>query len=316
MIMTGWDVEPMLAHDDATLLGMPGWLLQRKYDGTRVLIVKDGNIVKMIGRSFKNDYSDRYPEIVEEIRNIPEKTFILDGELTFFRGGVDVFQTALSTFKSKRKFDVAKIMLFDAIMVGGHDMRPRPIEYRINVLHDIVHMDGGYKFLQVVDTFTDHTEFRAIFQAIVYAHGGEGVVLKRAGSTYVGGSRNLMVKVKREVDTDCVVCGITHGEGAREATFGALILAQYNAAGKLVHVGSTSGFDNRTMMVLHDTIAGMPSVPNPCGFPDERRVKKFVAPELVIRVKYMERTERGALRHPAFIDVRTDKKPRECVMGV
>ncbi len=313
MIMTGWDVEPMLAHDDATLLGMPGWLLQRKYDGTRVLIVKDGDIVKMIGRSFKNDYSDRYPEIVEEIRNIPEKTFILDGELTFFREGVDVFQTALSTFKSKRKFDVAKIMLFDAIMVGGHDLRPHPIEYRINVLHDTVHNDGMYKYLKVVDTFTDCAQFLAIFQAIVDG-GGEGVVLKRAGSTYVGGSRNLMVKVKREVDADCVVCGITHGEGAREATFGALILAQYNAAGTLVHVGSTSGFDNRTMVALHDTIMKMPEVPNPCKFPEPARVKRFVPPALVIRVKYMERTQRGALRHPAFMDVRTDKQPRECVM--
>jgi len=45
---------------------------QRKLDGTRCIIIKDGDRVEMRGRSWINDYAPRFPEIVEEIRQNPQ----------------------------------------------------------------------------------------------------------------------------------------------------------------------------------------------------------------------------------------------------
>src|SRR2546426_416043 len=57
----------------------PGWLFEIKYDGVRVLAERDAGHVKLYGRSGQ-DFTGRYPEIVEALAGLPVERFVLDGE--------------------------------------------------------------------------------------------------------------------------------------------------------------------------------------------------------------------------------------------
>ena len=301
----------MKCNDHAELLGSSDYVLQRKYDGTRCIVTKKGDKVTMIGRSAKSDYAPNYPEIVEEIRRLDDG--IYDSELTFFEKGTmfqtDIFLTALAK-TTKEKYDVA-LMFFDVVERKGVDLKGYVVELRLGILDqvfEIAEKKKSFSYLRIVPTVYDHTQHKAAYDKII-SRGGEGVVLKRKGSHYIEDSRREWAKVKKELTVDCVVVGMTKGKGAREPFFGALILAQYDDAGKLQHVCNCSGFNADLMKILKEKITSMKAINLDFKVKD---VIKYVEPKIVIEVKCMAKTEDGSLRFPAFLRVRTDKEPSEC----
>jgi len=65
-------IKPMLCKDgDESMLGKSSFILQQKYDGSRVILYKRGNQIQMWGRSFKNDFAPMYPAIVADARKLP-----------------------------------------------------------------------------------------------------------------------------------------------------------------------------------------------------------------------------------------------------
>jgi ATP-dependent DNA ligase len=306
-------VHPMHGVSDGRYLGREGFLLQRKYDGTRAIVFRDGDQVIMRGRSWKNDYAPKFPEVAKDLKKSRYKKFILDAELTFFKGKQDAFLTVLATREVQEKEGVTiKLMVFDIIELNGKKMGDLPIEERLKVLKTVI--PSGLKHVEVVKTFKDPKKFKKIFADVTRKH-GEGVFLKAVKSKYLEGAREDIrsedwVKVKKIRTGDCVIVGMTKGLGWREPYFGALILGQY-ANGKLVPVGNASGFDTDTMKDLNKKLEDMPKANNPFTSPVSG-VKKYVAPKLCVEVKYMERTKYGIMRHPIFLRVRNDKLPKDC----
>jgi len=157
---------------------------------------------------------------------------------------------------------------------------------------------------------SDHREcYRAIIQ-----NGGEGAVLKEMNSPYIPGARKCWYKVKKAQTTDCVVMGVTRGTGARTATFGALILGQYNKQGTLQVVANCSGFTHDELVSMHDTINQLPEGSYPHIKKWRGEVQKLVIPKLVVEVEFMNRTDSSKFRFPRFIRVRTDKTPEQCTL--
>lgn len=298
---------PMLCNHDDVKFGDPDYLMQRKYDGTRCVLHKSGDHIQMIGRSNKNDYSSFFPEIVAEAKKIPDVS--LDGELTFFdKHGNDVFLTALAKPATKSHL-IAKLMVFDITLVNGKSTTSLPLESRIEVVEMII---KGFNHIEAVKTYRDPSQYATIYDEIV-SSGGEGTILKKKGSPYIQttqNSRPYWTKVKKVNTADCIVSGITVGKGAREPLFGSLILSQYDRNGNLVRVGNTSGFDTATMTYLYNRIMNLPYVSHNGG----KDVKKCVPPEIVVEVRFMNRTEGGILRFPVFERIRMDKTPKECVI--
>ena len=273
---------------------------QRKLDGTRALIIKDGGRVEMRGRSWINDYAPRFPEIVAEIRKLPVQAAVLDSELTFFKKGTgkDVFLTALAGPEAKKPY-TAKAMVFDVLYVEDYDVKKLPFTDRQEVLLDLV--PDGLVHVDVVKTVTKGK--KAYFEKLKKM-GGEGVILKERKSPYREGERTSeWLKVKNWRSVDAVVVGYTHGKGARAKTFGSLILAERDKGkkGKWRYIGKASGFSDQEMTRLLQKMRKLETSKPSAEIPLDVDAKAWVKPKMVVEVKYYERTPDGILRFPDYV---------------
>jgi len=283
---------------------------QRKLDGTRCIIIKDGDRVEMRGRSWINDYAPLFPEIVAEIRKLPVDSCVLDSELTFFKKGTDkdVFISALAKPETKKGY-VAKAMVFDVLYVEDYDLRDLPLEDRLEILRDLI--PDELKHVDAVKTVKRGK--RAYFERLK-RKGGEGVILKERLSPYREGERTEeWLKVKNWRSDEAVIVGYTVGKGARSKTFGSLILAQKDKDGKWRYVGKASGFTEEQMKQLLQKMRRLKTDKPPVKNAEKvDNVKAWVKPQIVVEIKYYERSKNGMFRFPDFLRIRTDKKPEEC----
>jgi len=300
-------IKAMLAKN-GTLedLDRPDLWLERKYDGTWTFIIKDGDRVRLIGRSWKNDYAPNFPELVEAVRRIRAKRFVACAELTYFdKHGDDHFLTALATPETRRERGLTpKLMVFDLIYYGNRDLRRLPLRERRRLLEKLI--KRPMKHLELVKVYRSNK--RRVFRDLL-RKGAEGVMLKDPESPFREGVRSSeWLKLKREKTADVVVVGVTRGKGQRRSTFGALILAKRDRRGRLRYVGKASGFSEAE---LRELLRRFRKVKRPPIDEPVSDVKYWVKPEIVVEVKYMEETKDGKLRHPRFTRIKDDKTLKE-----
>ena len=147
----------------------------------------------------------------------------------------------------------------------------------------------------------------------VRALGMEGIVSKRAGSTYQPGKRGgAWLKVKSRERQEFVIAGYTLGKGRRSKGIGALILAVQRDDG-LVYVGNCgTGFDDRELDRLQDLLD--PLRRDTCPLAEVPRMPRvrttdviWVEPKLVCEVEFAEWTSDDRLRAPVYMGLRDDK---------
>jgi bifunctional non-homologous end joining protein LigD len=114
---------------------------------------------------------------------------------------------------------------------------------------------------------------------------------------------------------EMVIGGFTEPQGARTG-FGALLLGIYEH-GKLRFAGKVgTGFNDKTLTTLYKVLLKLeqkepPFVNPPRGY--EAKRAHWVKPDLVAEIAFTEWSNDGALRHPSFQGLRTDKKATEVV---
>lgn len=118
-------------------------------------------------------------------------------------------------------------------------------------------------------------------------------MLKRLDAQYMQGGRpaNNWFKAKRSATFDCVVVGFTRGKGKYNNHVGAVIFGQY-VNGKLTELGQASGMNDVTRQDM------------------SRSPQNYIGK--VVTIKGMERLKSGAIRHPVYLGLRTDKLPKDC----
>jgi ATP-dependent DNA ligase len=153
----------------------------------RIMARRDGAGVRLITRQ-GNDFTSRFPFIVEAVAALSKRSFLIDGEAIVTNdGGLAVFNLIRRNGHGRD----AVLCAFDLIELDGEDLRRMPIEQRKGKLLRLVrdrHPGIVFNAHYVVDG--------GIVFKNACALGCEGIVSKRLGSTYRSGRSASWVKVK------------------------------------------------------------------------------------------------------------------------
>lgn len=305
---------PMMATLVDSVPSGRGWLFEIKYDGVRVLARREGDRVALLGRSGQ-DFTPRYPELVAALRALPLERFLIDGEIVALdERGRSSFQRLQARMHLARAADIARAqatspvsaVFFDALALDGRDVRGLPLVERKACLALLLPARG-------VVRYGDHVAGDgAAFLTAAAEHGLEGVVAKRADRPYTTGRSRDWLKIKCHLRQEFVVGGWTDPQGSR-AHFGALHLGLYEGD-RLVYVSKVgTGFDGRMLALVWERLQPLARGTSPFDAgPPRGPGHHWVEPRLVAEVRFTEWTIDGGIRHPAFLGLRDDKRPRDC----
>ena len=178
------------------------WLHEMKYDGYRIIARKSGDEVALFSRSGL-DWTVRFPAVAKALSSLPCDSALLDGEIAF------VLPSGLTSFKSLQEhIDTAhpafRYFLFDLLSLDGKDWRGKPLIRRKERLQALM----GEKTLPGWLVYSDHVQGSGSeFYQQACGAGLEGVVSKRADSTYVSGRTKSWLKTKCHQRAELVIGG-------------------------------------------------------------------------------------------------------------
>lgn len=301
------------------------WLFEPKWDGFRAIVFRDGDEVSVQSKAGQ-PLARYFPEIVEAVRSLEQKQFVLDGEIVVPVGGRLSFDDLLlrihpaeSRIKKLAAQSPAHYYVFDILALKSKDFTKLPIEERREKLeaffedvdHELLHLSPATTERKIAVDWFD--KFGAL--------GLDGVMAKRLGERYHSGDREGMVKVKHLKTADCVVGGFRYGEGTKSV--GSLLLGLYDDEGRLVYIGHSSSIKKTERLALTKQLEALRAenpfevrVPGgPSRWATERTGEwEPVRPELVCEVEY-DYFSQGRFRHGSkFLRWRPDKAPRQCTM--
>jgi ATP-dependent DNA ligase len=316
-------IEPMEARIVDDLPDGPGWQFEPKWDGFRCIAMRSGADVALHAKSGK-PLGRYFPEIVEMMRALPDRHFILDGELTIPVGGVlsfDALQMRLHPAASRiSKLSAqtpAIFIAFDMLADGdGQSLMDLPLEQRRRRLEAFMLDASSVAGLRL----SPYTRSRPDAVKWLERAGGslDGVIAKPLDAPYRSGER-AMLKVKRIRSADCVVGGFRYGTGS--TLVGSLLLGLFNDEGLLDHVGFTSGLSAEERPALTARLEALKGGPgftgNAPGGPSRWSTERSgqwekLRHELVVEVLY-DHVTGDRFRHGTKLHRwRPDKAPRQC----
>ena len=299
--------EPMLSTLAEKVPGGKGWLYEVKWDGYRTIARVHEGEATLTSRTGKDQTAGRFEPIARALpRALRGPECVLDGEICALDG-----QGRPSFAEMQRGTGTLVLYLFDLLELDGEPLLDRPFTERHELLRELVVPDQAT--VRLSEVFEDG-------QALYDAAGGqglEGIVAKRASSTYQPGKRSKdWVKVKVHRRQEFVIAGYTRGAGRRAATLGALVLGIWDGR-DLVWAGNCgTGFSEADVDDLLARLRPLERDGSPFATtPKMPRVRRddvvWVEPELVCEVEFGEWTREGRLRAPSFQGLRTDKPPAE-----
>jgi bifunctional non-homologous end joining protein LigD len=159
-----------------------------KYDGYRLIVTRAGDRVRLITRG-GDDWTPRYPWIVEAALKNRRSHFVIDGEAVILRvDGISDF----NALHSGKQNDEVQLCAFDVLALDGEDLRELPLSMRKTNLERLLRdrPDGIF-----VNPFEIGAIGPDLFRAACRM-GLEGLVSKRADRPYRGGRSPHWIKVK------------------------------------------------------------------------------------------------------------------------
>jgi bifunctional non-homologous end joining protein LigD len=303
-------VDPMLATLTGKAFSDPAWIFERKLDGIRCLAFRHGSGVRLLSRN-KQDLARTYPEVADAIALQPADDFVVDGEIVAFEGDRTSFsllqQRSGITDPARARKSPVKVSyyVFDVMHLDGFDTRALALRARKELLEKTLVTRPPLELIDHRDA-----DGESFFDSAC-ANGWEGLIAKRADSSYVAKRSAYWLKLKCARGQEFVVGGFTDPTGSRTA-FGALLLGYYDGD-RFLYAGKVgTGFDEK---MLKDLMGRMkPLVADRPPFAGSRRFERgthFVRPEIVVEVGFSEWTRDGLLRQPRFLGLRLDKAPQE-----
>jgi ATP-dependent DNA ligase len=303
----------------------PGWLYEPKWDGFRCLAFR--NRKEVLLQSKAGQPLGRYfPELVAALADLPERRFVLDGEIVIFSGGHLSFDDLLlrihpaeSRIRKLSAESPASFMCFDLLVDSkGQVLTDLPLKQRREKLVQLFRHFPAKGTVRLSPASTDPKQAEQWMRELATL-GLDGIVAKRLDEPYRSGERTGMVKIKRIRTADCVVGGFRYAE--KGGGIGSLLLGLYNDQELLDHVGFTSSFTREQRIELKKTVEPLIGGPGFTGHapggPSRWSTKRSsewqsLKPKLVCEVSY-DHFSGSRFRHGTkFLRWRPEKKPRQC----
>ena len=100
------------------------WVHEIKHDGYRLMVRRDGSrIVRCFTRN-GNDWTDRFPAIVETATQLRATSFLIDGEVVIIS---DDGTPDFHALRGQRRGHEAVLYAFDLLEHDGNDLRDLPL---------------------------------------------------------------------------------------------------------------------------------------------------------------------------------------------
>jgi bifunctional non-homologous end joining protein LigD len=122
-------IEPCLPSPAEQPPSGSNWIHEIKHDGFRLMARRDPVGIRLI-TSTGNDWTNRYPFVVEAVNQLKVRSCLIDGEVVC---GVAAFQL----LRHRRNEPKAILYAFDLLELNGADLRREPIEVRKATLASI-----------------------------------------------------------------------------------------------------------------------------------------------------------------------------------
>ncbi len=301
------DIKPMLIGETGEPFDHPDYIYELKLDGERCLAYLDRS-----GTELRNKRNLRMLPKVPELADIhkqAKKICILDGELIIVRNGMPDFHAIQRRSLMSDKFKIglaakkhpATFTAFDILYYDGKPVMDRPLTERRKLLEQAFQENERLALSRYIEQ--EGTRFFQLAKEMNL----EGIVAKQKDSRYHPDTRTKeWIKIKFMKDADFVVCGYIIKENADRNT-ASLILGLYDDQ-QLVYQGHV------TIGLARDEFAQVTAQEKDDGLSLDKKEKDaiYIEPRLVCTVAYMERLQKGGLRHAVFKGLRYDKDVREC----
>ena len=309
-------VKPMKATAVTHLPGGAEWIYEVKWDGYRVLALKNADNVRLFSLK-ERDLTTDFPGVVEAVRGIKAETAVIDGEVVALDSkGCPSFQALQSRATSGRERQIV-YYAFDLLNFNGDDWTKTRLRERKRKLRDV--LSGSNVRYNADLTGEPKTIIRTIQEA-----GLEGIVAKQRDSLYRAGTRvDSWLKFKIDKSQELVIGGYKPDGQTFQS-----ILAGYYKNKKLLFAGKVrQGFNPAIRRRLWEAMR--PIITNECPFDnlpssrkshfgegitiDEMKELCWLKPKLVAQVSFTEWTNYGLLRHATFHGLREDKEAQQVI---
>jgi DNA ligase D-like protein (predicted ligase) len=306
-------IEPMRCLAVEKLPEGAAWQYELKLDGYRAIGVRTKNGVELWSRN-KRDFSRRFSTVARALEALPVET-VLDGEIVAVNGDG---RPSFSSLQISRG-DAAAILFyaFDVPVLAGADLRSKPLAERREILRELIpKLPDTLRFSETFDAPASE------LMAAVRSHGLEGVVAKRRDSSYKPGDRSgAWVKVRANRGQELVIGGYIPGS----TTFDSILVGYFEGSDLMYAARIRNGFTPASRRRVFSNFEGL-SI-SKCPFrnlpesgkgrwgdgltAEEMKRCRWLKPQLVASVEFLEWTPDGRLRHPMFVSIRDDRNPSE-----
>jgi bifunctional non-homologous end joining protein LigD len=300
----------MLATSADALPVGDDWTYEVKWDGYRTLVLKDGPRVTLLSRNLKNA-TGQFPAVARIVSQLRADTALIDGEI------VAVDNQGRPSFQAlhHQSADTIVYYAFDVLHLNGRDLVKAPLEERRALMPPLV---TGTHVLRSEPLAGTADQIEGAVRRLQL----EGVVAKRRFSVYEPGRRSpSWVKVKFNRRQEFVIGGFKPNATSFESVLVGyyegkrLFFAGKVRAGLTPHVRAEIFRRISASQTPRCPFANLPSSKSGHwgeGISEEDMGKlRWVKPNVVVEVSFVEWTRDGLLRHSEFVGVRDDKKPQQ-----
>lgn len=264
-----------------------------KLDGVRAIAqyIPSEYSFKLFSRSGKEFIG--FNEVISELNNYLDESFIYDGELLAENQedkAEDTFRNTMKIVGAKQEnktgivFNVFDVIPIDDFLKGGTN---EPYIIRREWLDNIV--GELYNHIKAVPVLMHTNNFKDVeneFNELVL-NGAEGVMINKGSAPYLTKRNNGILKYKQVYDSEGIIQGVFEGSGEAAGKLGGIIV---NYKDTTVRIGT--------------------------GFTDQQRTEYWNNPDLIIgklaqyrytSVSHNQNNDEVSLRFARFISLREDK---------